>query len=635
MELNQRSEEQLATVPLLSTVLRLDLPIAEKDRTEAISIIQSWVAKKFPVRKIWGGQSGVVRPETGEFEFSFADDGSCFATQLEHADAAIAERRWLVQANVERRAGDVVFELRLSIRQSKSLPFPAPRAPRLLSDLIRRVPITDAFPLTAEPAMCDVPDFESFNQLLKSPYRNLPLVAVSCEERSGVPLVDTDRLASYLAGTAHVVVLTPDASWALTNVDGKFGSVYGGAVRCYGPGYSTKDDPRKHRLWLAESILRNSSVRDSFIDQCLVHVFAQVTATYESFALPNPRAVKARTPAPVPLPAPVSTTATIQQVATAESEAIVEALAPLELPELSELRAKVLELESKLIDSLSQNTVIEKLESELQELRSQNAELNKMLEEEHAYRDLFERDNTDLNERIKVLTGQQLDPSQPGAGFLRALGDAVLSAQVLIEDYGKLRTVANEIDAINTELLKAREDNFSLRSTVASLRSRTVETDVVTNADSVKLADSDSLQRFFEGSPNVELTNKALRSYRSYPYLDSIRLSMVLRLIRDVYVPMRLGTPSDGDGLHQKFQETLTNERLKYGPTATDSGSGMAKDDHKLKVGERWLDLYKIRDITKDFNWQHFLCIYFVWDDETQRLYVHSFGHGDSPSARS
>jgi hypothetical protein len=79
----------------------------------------------------------------------------------------------------------------------------------------------------------------------------------------------------------------------------------------------------------------------------------------------------------------------------------------------------------------------------------------------------------------------------------------------------------------------------------------------------------------------------------------------------------------------------LKSLRLTYGKTATEVGRGMAPDDHTLKIGSRLLELYKIRDVTYDFNWQHFFCVYFAWDEDRKKLMLNGFGHGDSPSART
>ncbi len=85
--------------------------------------------------------------------------------------------------------------------------------------------------------------------------RRLPVVVVSRTRESGSVRVDASALARELAGIAHVRVLSStQASWTLTEFVGPSLSTWDGAVRVYFPGFTTQDDPYRHRFWLGDRV---------------------------------------------------------------------------------------------------------------------------------------------------------------------------------------------------------------------------------------------------------------------------------------------------------------------------------------------------------------------------------------------
>ncbi len=87
-------------------------------------------------------------------------------------------------------------------------------------------------------------------ELLYRQGRRLPVIAIS-ETEAGTYRIDPNALARRVAGAAHIVHLTSDASWELTHALGKRMSVFNGAVRLYLPGLSEDtEDPHQHPLWL-------------------------------------------------------------------------------------------------------------------------------------------------------------------------------------------------------------------------------------------------------------------------------------------------------------------------------------------------------------------------------------------------
>jgi hypothetical protein len=521
MQLGEIIGDQLASLPVLSTVLRVDLGIDEVDRQRALRVIQNWAEQKRPsLRPDWTKPYGTLRDVAAGYECSFADDGENFALSFEHPDTQLSERSWLVDATIERRESQIVVATRLSVRQPKASSFPAPRAPRILGELVRSTRVFDVSALPDQPVIYEARDLESFLQLLNSQSRHLPLLTISTDDQSGATFVDAPRLASLLAGVAHVAVLSPEASWGLTHRLGKIYSVYLGAVRCYATGFSTGDDPKRHRLWLAETLLRSSSDKDRFVNQCLTYTFAQVTSTFESYTLQNPRGLRNRIEI-------------VSQAASVPDSP--EVVIPTEAQAASTERASELQ------------RLVEGLERELQEIRSQNAELTKKVEEEQTYRQLFEEDNQLLKERIAILNGAHLDKNQPGAIFLKALGDAALAAQIFLEDYKQVQHRANETEELRKEARQLKEEAFNLKARIASLENQRPSVSGNDADPTITNGDCETLELFFNRKypQNFELTNRGCKSFRTYSYLHNDRLNSGLRLLRDVYIPMKLSTDDE------------------------------------------------------------------------------------------
>lgn len=89
-----------------------------------------------------------------------------------------------------------------------------------------------------------------FAEFLSSSSRALPVVVLSGEPSTGLPIIDADDLARQVAGLAHVRVLTAGfASRKLTETVGPERSVWWGAARIYWPGFTPSCNPYDHKLW--------------------------------------------------------------------------------------------------------------------------------------------------------------------------------------------------------------------------------------------------------------------------------------------------------------------------------------------------------------------------------------------------
>ncbi len=173
-----------------------------------------------------------------------------WSARLSFPDRNIPQRTWITEVTVSQNLGEVDFGARLiSVTKGPDSPY-TPSVPgmvrQLLSTLsgeVDNVPLRDEIWIIENDA-----GLSDFSNLLLSPDRRLPIVAFSRGEFQHLVEVQNETL-SRLIGAAHVVELSEESSWALTNTLGKVWSVFGGAIRIYWPKLNPSiDNPRSHRL---------------------------------------------------------------------------------------------------------------------------------------------------------------------------------------------------------------------------------------------------------------------------------------------------------------------------------------------------------------------------------------------------
>lgn len=101
----------------------------------------------------------------------------------------------------------------------------------------------------------DADNLPELADLMNSPIRRLPIVIVS--ELDGETLAGDlhERLGQDLSGLAHVVRLTADGSWALTQSQGREWSCYNGAIRLLWPFQVNRGNARTHPLWTSDQLM--------------------------------------------------------------------------------------------------------------------------------------------------------------------------------------------------------------------------------------------------------------------------------------------------------------------------------------------------------------------------------------------
>jgi len=182
-----------------------------------------------------------------------ATDGALWAARLDWPDPEYP-RKWVSEFFAERRLGQLSrFGAQLTcVVRGECLPFEITR-PNVIRQVLERLsaeadgrPLADGVDKTRKHEVSDLAE------LLYEPTRRLPVVAFS-ETELGSPQIAPGLLARQIAGAAHIVHLSIDASWELTRAIGKRMSVFNGAVRLYLPNLTEdNEDPYQHPLWLLQ-----------------------------------------------------------------------------------------------------------------------------------------------------------------------------------------------------------------------------------------------------------------------------------------------------------------------------------------------------------------------------------------------
>lgn len=138
------------------------------------------------------------------------------------------------------------------------------RSPAFVRDLLAQFEVLCGVPMEGRVQVVTRDGVQAYFDLLSNPDRQLPVVAISCDEFTERPLVSPDDLFRRLAGMSHVVLLEKRASFVLwRRLLEKFGDKalavqwgvqYGGA-RVYWPKARIGEEfPFRHRLWDREEM---------------------------------------------------------------------------------------------------------------------------------------------------------------------------------------------------------------------------------------------------------------------------------------------------------------------------------------------------------------------------------------------
>ena len=151
------------------------------------------------------------------------------------------------------------FSARLLVSTSESDLEIEPHTPGFIQQLVERCGLSiGEYELTHGPWLVDSASAtDQLVEMLVDTDRKLPVYVCSLMESGpdfGKPRVDVLALSRAILGLGHVVLLTPEGTWTLTQKFGRLLSVFGGAVRSYLPGFDTGSRPYDHRLFLADRL---------------------------------------------------------------------------------------------------------------------------------------------------------------------------------------------------------------------------------------------------------------------------------------------------------------------------------------------------------------------------------------------
>lgn len=184
-----------------------------------------------------------------------------WAARLDDADKTVARRTWVTEIGVVLDSNlDVIFGTRLiCVARGENPPF-QPIIPGFVKSVLAAGSCElDGEMANGKPFLVQTEqDVEWLVRLLENKDRIADVIVLAHQEDDGTPprtIANANALAQDLQGVAHVVVLSSNGSFALTNRVGKELSVYRQAVRTYHPGFRPwLDDPGRHPIALPSRI---------------------------------------------------------------------------------------------------------------------------------------------------------------------------------------------------------------------------------------------------------------------------------------------------------------------------------------------------------------------------------------------
>jgi hypothetical protein len=250
------------TASIINSVSQVSLRIQAADseatfvaiRKEVLQWLNSKAGRKLPI-EAWEGRSFELFREVGYQPVAAAALGNprLWACRLDDADKQVPKRSWTTEVGLGLGPnGTVLFGCRLlCVTMGENVPF-MPSIPGFVRQIAERYEATiDGRRARTRAAI--VTDDSSTDQLIKhilDRSRRHPVIAISrgtWEDPAAAPLIDPDRLAAKVIGTAHIVMLEPRASDRLSGILGREYGVFNRGVRTYNPGLELENDqPLRH-----------------------------------------------------------------------------------------------------------------------------------------------------------------------------------------------------------------------------------------------------------------------------------------------------------------------------------------------------------------------------------------------------
>jgi hypothetical protein len=193
------------------------------------------------------------------------DKNHRFVLQLSHGDMKVARRTWSIESELFEKDGRLLFSVKTSCASpancTQEVPF---SIPLFVGDLANAFGFEDIKLLSKNCwEVNTASDVADLIELITDSNRRLPVVVIS-ELKSQTDgsaggqsyLIDGDALQKRLFCVAHVVRITSEMSFVLTEKLSRPWSVFDGAVRTYYPGFNEDEQEYyEHPLLLKERII--------------------------------------------------------------------------------------------------------------------------------------------------------------------------------------------------------------------------------------------------------------------------------------------------------------------------------------------------------------------------------------------
>ncbi|MFN4362085.1 MAG: hypothetical protein ACK4F4_15310 [Hylemonella sp.] len=258
-------EGQAVIRPVSQITLRLK-PIDSKSRFEGtVDCILQWISRRAG-RKLpdaaWNRKSFELTDIGAQRTAAISlVEPKYWAARLDDADKSVPLRTWVTEIGVGvADNGDVLFGSRL-ICTTRGTDEPYIRTiPGFVRQILATGPAElDGHAVEKKPRILrSDEEIAELVALLERPDREADVLVIALPEKStsiGDAILSIDRVGSQLQGVAHVIGISGDASFFLTDRVGKELSVFRQAVRVYRPGFrSWVDQPSNHPLFLPNRI---------------------------------------------------------------------------------------------------------------------------------------------------------------------------------------------------------------------------------------------------------------------------------------------------------------------------------------------------------------------------------------------
>lgn len=235
---------------------------------------EAWKGEAFELEDIGSQRTAAVSIEEPQY----------WATRMDDSDRSVPQRNWVTEVGIAASESDqVIFGTRLQcVTLNGEYPF-NPSIPRFVRTIIERVPSVwlESRPLALEPWIISTEeDVDELFTVLQDPGRSVDVIVCSLPEESDDPesaSVNVNQIHRRTLGTAHVAIITGQASFLLSDRVGKEFSTFRGAVRTYRPGFDTAlDEPFRHPLGLASRIAQwpnggREGYEDFLVNQTILH----------------------------------------------------------------------------------------------------------------------------------------------------------------------------------------------------------------------------------------------------------------------------------------------------------------------------------------------------------------------------